>query len=129
MGYNILSPAHEEQIKNMRKDGKNPQEVVDFFWANYKIKIPLWKVSYVTSKKSTGVASDEGLRRRAAQRKYSTKTAKRIEPEAGRGFIVEAKETKGSDIKVSDLINVLTLNAGYLTRLKQAYMILTEEKA
>ena len=83
MGYQKLTPGHEEQIKNMRKDGKSPQEVVDFFKENYQIKMPLWKVSYITSKKSTGVASAEVPRRRAAQRKYSDKRKHVEEEETG----------------------------------------------
>lgn len=75
MGYQRLTSAHEEQIKNMRKDGKSPQEVVDFFKETYQIKMPLWKVSYITGKKSEGVASDEKPRRNAAQRKYARKAA------------------------------------------------------
>ena len=78
MGYQRLTSAHEEQIKNMRKDGKSPQEVVDFFKETYQIKMPLWKVSYITGKKSEGVASDEKPRRNAAQRKYARKATASI---------------------------------------------------
>lgn len=73
MGHQKLTPQQEEQIKDMRKNGRSPQDVVDFFKTSYQITMPLWKVSYITGKGTHGVASDEKSRRNAAQRKYSAK--------------------------------------------------------
>lgn len=61
MAYERLDPAHEEQVREMRKDNKSPQEIADFFKATYKIKLPLWKISYICKKKNPqGGGSDQG---------------------------------------------------------------------
>lgn len=86
MAYQKLTEAQEEQIRNMHDDGKSAKEVVDFFKETYQIKLPIWKVSYIISKKSGGVASDEKPRRRAAQRKYARKISAPVEVTAKDDF-------------------------------------------
>jgi len=39
MAYQRLTPGHEEQIVKMRKEGKSPGEVCDFFKETYQIKL------------------------------------------------------------------------------------------
>jgi hypothetical protein len=57
MARQNLTPQQEEQIKIMRKEGKSPKEVVEFFKATYQISMPLWKISYITGKGAHGLSA------------------------------------------------------------------------
>jgi hypothetical protein len=70
-----LTDAHIEQIKNMKEDGKKGPEIIQFFKDTYNIRLGASEISRAVHNKLSGVASDERLRRRAAQRKYIRKSS------------------------------------------------------
>jgi hypothetical protein len=101
MAYQRLEPQHEEQIKSMRKDGKSPQEVVDFFKATYGMKLPLWKVSYITGKHTKGVATVTLGKKSKRDKKWQTRKD-------------AAEAVQDEDVDVKELVALLTqIDAGY----------------
>jgi len=49
-----LAPNQEDKIRDMRAQGKTPQECVDYMKKTYGIDVPLWKISYVVGKGRAG---------------------------------------------------------------------------
>lgn len=104
-----LLPAQEDQIRSMRKDGRSPQEIVDFFKNTYQIEIPLWKISYIVGK----VPKSAEAKSNPVKRAYH-------------------KKSKDTDVEVrlDDLVKILQqIDGGYKSLLRKIRSELIKSRA
>jgi hypothetical protein len=108
MAYQKLTSEQEDQIRSMRKDGKSPQECVDYMKTTYGIDIEKSKISYIVGKGPGGYAAKKVTRKYIHHKLEKAHKEEMLKPLPGMEPAVSIDEA------VKDIIKGLQqISAGY----------------